>query len=71
MIGEETSKERPAASERDLVETIFKDYNKDVRPVKDYHQVLNVTIQPQIYSLIDVVSHYFKTFSMERMYRMN
>lgn len=43
-------------SERELVRSLLVDYDKRVRPVKSGDQVIHVTIQPQIYSLVDVVS---------------
>lgn len=45
-----------ARTERDLVAHILQNYDNRVRPVKDPETVIEVTIQPQIYSMIDVVS---------------
>ncbi|CAI4225941.1 unnamed protein product [Auanema sp. JU1783] len=48
------SNARQNASERDLMEHVMKDYSPHIRPVRNYYQVINVTVQPQIYSLVDV-----------------
>ncbi|CAB3399192.1 unnamed protein product [Caenorhabditis bovis] len=41
-------------SERDLAKFLLADYYQYTRPVKNYSSVLNVTVQPQIYNLVEV-----------------
>ncbi|CAJ0577269.1 unnamed protein product, partial [Mesorhabditis spiculigera] len=43
-----------AVYEKDLVSHLLAGYNKLARPVRDYNSKLNITVQPQIYSLIEV-----------------
>ncbi|CAJ0958328.1 unnamed protein product, partial [Mesorhabditis belari] len=40
--------------EKDLVAHLLAGYNKLTRPVRDYNSRLNITVQPQVYSLIEV-----------------
>lgn len=43
-------------NERELAKHLLDDYYQYTRPVRNYSSVLNVTVQPQIYNLVEVVS---------------
>ena len=42
-------------NERSLAKFLLDDYYKFTRPVRNHSNVLNVTVQPQIYNLVEVV----------------
>ncbi|KHN76180.1 5-hydroxytryptamine receptor 3A, partial [Toxocara canis] len=41
-------------SEKDLVNWLLENYDKRIRPVRNWTTRIEVTVQPQIYSLVDV-----------------
>uniref|UniRef100_A0A9J2Q1P3 Neurotransmitter-gated ion-channel ligand-binding domain-containing protein n=1 Tax=Ascaris lumbricoides TaxID=6252 RepID=A0A9J2Q1P3_ASCLU len=45
-------------SEKELVHWLLEKYDKRIRPVKNWTSRIEVTVQPQIYSLVDVVSNF-------------
>lgn len=45
----------PQLAEKDLIRDLLLDYDKRIRPVKSWSKAVNVTVQPQIYSLVNVV----------------
>ncbi|CAD6189357.1 unnamed protein product [Caenorhabditis auriculariae] len=51
---EEVYEEEPDISERGLAKHLLADYYQYTRPVKNFSKVLNVTVQPQIYNLVEV-----------------
>ncbi|EFO82653.1 CRE-LGC-11 protein [Caenorhabditis remanei] len=50
----EVIEQKEDRNERELAKHLLSDYYQYTRPVRNYSSVLNVTVQPQIYNLVEV-----------------
>ena len=51
-----TASTKEATHANNLVTTLLTNYNRDVRPVKNYSDVIHVQFKSELYNIVEVVS---------------